>query len=93
MKPRGGRSRNARKVVLLEEGQEWQRVNGNLVLAKGICQVCLVAQMVKYLPAMQETPVRSPSQENPLEKGMATSSNILAWRIPWTDHGVTKGRT
>ena len=45
----------------------------------------LVAQMVKNLPAMQETSVRSLGQEDLLEKGMATySSIILAWRIPWT---------
>ena len=43
----------------------------------------LVAQTVKSLPAMQETWVRSLSQEDPLEKGMATHSSILAWRIPW----------
>ena len=41
----------------------------------------LVAQMVKNLPAMQETQVRSLSQEDTLEKGMATHSSILAWRI------------
>ena len=40
----------------------------------------LVAQIVKN--AMQETPVRSPSWEDPLEKGMATYSSVLAWRIP-----------
>ena len=40
--------------------------------------------MVKNLPAMQETQVRSLSQEDPLEEGMATHSSILAWRIPWT---------
>ena len=45
----------------------------------------LVAQMVKTLPAMQETWVRSLGQEDPLEKGMATHSSILAWRIPWTE--------
>ena len=44
----------------------------------------LVAQAVKNLPAEQETQVPSLGQENPLEKGMATQSNILAWRIPWT---------
>ena len=41
--------------------------------------------MVKNLPAMQETWVRSLDQENPLEKGMATHSSILAWRIPQTE--------
>ena len=42
----------------------------------------LVAQMVKNLPAMRETWVRSLGQEEPLEKGKATHSNILAWRLP-----------
>ena len=43
----------------------------------------LVAQMVKNLPAVRETQVLSQGQEDPLEKGMATHSSILAWRIPW----------
>ena len=42
-------------------------------------------QMVKNLPEMQETWVQSLGQEDPLEKGMATHSSILAWRIPWTE--------
>ena len=46
--------------------------------------VSLMAQLVKNLPAMQETWVRSLSWEDPLEKGMATHFSILAWRIPWT---------
>ena len=40
--------------------------------------------MVKNLPAMQETRVRSLGREDPLEEDMATHSSILAWRIPWT---------
>ena len=44
-----------------------------------------MAQTVKNLPAMWETWIRSLVQEDPLEKGMATDSNILAWRIPWTE--------
>ena len=44
----------------------------------------LVVQLVKNLPKMQEIPVRFLGSEDPLEKGMATRSNILAWRIPWT---------
>ena len=44
----------------------------------------LVAQMVKHLPAMQETWVRSLGWEDPLEKEMATHSSVLAWRIPGT---------
>ena len=43
-----------------------------------------VAQLVKNLPAMQETCVRSLGWEDPLGKGKATHSSILAWRIPWT---------
>ena len=42
-------------------------------------------QLVKNLPAMQETWLRSLGWENPLEKGKATHAGILAWRIPWTD--------
>ena len=45
----------------------------------------LVAQLVKSLPPMQETRVRSRGREDPLEKGMATHSSILAWRSPWTE--------
>ena len=45
----------------------------------------LVAQTVKNLPAMQETQVRSLRWDDPLKKGMATQSSILAWRSPWTE--------
>ena len=44
-----------------------------------------MAQMVKSMPAMQETWVPSLGQKEPLEKEMATHSSILAWRIPWTE--------
>ena len=44
----------------------------------------LVAQLVKNLPAMWKTLVRVLGWEDPLEKGTATLSSILAWRIPWT---------
>ena len=44
----------------------------------------LVTQTVKNLPAVREPGVRFLGQEAPLQKGMATHSNILAWRIPWT---------
>ena len=61
----------------------------------------LVAQMVKNLPAMQETWIKSLSQNDSLKKGMVTHCSILAWRIPWTKdpggwvtaHGVAKNRT
>ena len=59
-----------------------------------------MTQLVKNLPAMQETWVRSLGQEDPLEEGMATHFSILAWRIPmdrgaWqaTVHGVAKIQT
>ena len=44
-----------------------------------------MAQMVKNLPAMQKTPVRSLAWEDPLEKEMATHSSILAWEMQWTE--------
>ena len=62
----------------------------------------MVAQMVKNLPAMQEAWVLSLGWEDPLEKGMATHSSILAWRIPQTEepgrlcgqvHVVAKSQT
>ena len=60
----------------------------------------LVAQMIKILPAMGETWVQSLGWEDPLEKGMATHSSILAWKIPtdreawWaTVHGVAKSQS
>ena len=44
----------------------------------------LVAQLVKNLPAVREAWVQSLGWEDPLEKGKATRSSVLAWRIPWT---------
>ena len=68
------------RIVLLERG--------------GLCWASLVAELVKNPPAMQETWVRSLGWEDPLEKGKATHSSILAWRIPWTIlHGVAKSWT
>jgi len=52
---------------------------------QAMTRASLVAQTVKNLPPMQETGVSSLSRENPLEKGMATHSSILAWRVPWTE--------
>ena len=52
--------------------------------------------MVKNLPAMQEMQIQYLGGEDSLEKEMATHSNILAWRIPWTEatvHGVAKSQT
>ena len=60
----------------------------------------LVAQMVKNLPAMQETRAWSLGREDPLEEEITTLSSILAWEIPWVEepgratvHGITKNRT
>ena len=50
--------------------------------------VTRVAQTVKRLPTVRETWVRSLGQEEPLEKGMAIHSSILAWRIPWTEEAA-----
>ena len=52
---------------------------------KGFITSKLVAQMVKNLPAMQETWIQSLGQKDPLEKGMATHSRILTWRTRWTE--------
>ena len=51
-----------------------------------------VAQLVKNLPAVRETWVRSLGWEVPLEKGKATHSSILAWRIPWTIQSQSQSR-
>ena len=59
-----------------------------------------MAKVVKNLPIMQETWIQSLGGEDPLEKGMATHSSILAWRVPWTGEpdelqsiGVKKSQT
>ena len=67
---------------------------GYLVACLKLQGASLVAQLVKNLPAMRETWVQSLGWEDPLEKGKAIHSSILAWRIPWTVfHGVTKSWT
>ena len=52
-------------------------------------ETSLVAQMLKNLPAMQETLVQSLGWEDSLEKGKATHSSIFAWRIPWTEQSMS----
>ena len=63
----------------------------------GLLGASLVAQMVKNLPTLLETWVQSWGWKDPLEKGMATHSSILAWRMPWTEEpgrsGVTRVRS
>ena len=64
------------------------RVEHDLVteLQRYLCLLfSLVDQMVKHLPTMRETQVRSLGWEDPLEKEMALHSSILAWKIPWTE--------
>ena len=60
-------------------------INGILPCKKKNNIDSLVVQMVKSLPAMQETTVRSLGWEDPLEKEMATHSNTLVWKIPWME--------
>ena len=62
--------------IVYEVAQRWTRLSN--------FHFHLVAQIVKNLPAMQETWVRSLGQEDPLEKGMVTHSSILSWRTPRT---------
>ena len=68
-----------KKVFFFLDNSNWT----NIILNKSM--VALVAQLVKNLPAMQETCVQFLGQEDTLEKEMATHSSILAWRIPWTE--------
>ena len=64
---------------------QWGRQTSRLFYYRVTCyRASLVAQMVKNLPSIQETRVRSLCWEDPLEKNMATHSSLLAWRIPWT---------
>ena len=70
--------KNKKRTLLIKSSTEKPRV-----LYKG--EASLVAQLVKNLPAMQETWVGSLGWGDSLVEGMATHSSILAWRIPWTD--------
>ena len=65
------------------------------LLLLGGNRASFVAQLIKNPPAMRKTWVQSLGCEDPLEKGKATHSSILAWRIPWDCivHGVTKSQT
>ena len=65
----------------------WTLALRELTIFKGglnILLASLIAQMVKNLPAMQETWVQSLGWEDPMEKGKATHFHTVAWRIPWT---------
>ena len=76
------------------------RCSRSVTLVNSDAHLCpFVWSVVKNLPEMQETWVRSLGQEDPLEKEMATHSSTLAWEIPWMEepdrlvHGITKSRT
>ena len=79
-----------------KETYGYQRVRGGGInWEQGSNWASLIAQLGKNLPVMQETEVRFLGQEDPLEKKIATHSNILAWETPWTEkpdrlHGVSK---
>ena len=66
----------------MTEGKSWA------VEIVWVLEASLVVHMVKCLPAMRETQVQSPGQEDPLEKEMATHSSTLAWKIPWSEEPV-----
>ena len=72
------------KKLLKRQARDWGKM-----FTKYVCAIHTmgfpVAQMVKNLPAIQETWVRSLGWEDPLQKRMATHSSILAWKIPWTE--------
>ena len=74
------------KLVPIIQSEVSQKNKRQILYVNTYIWASLVAQVVKNLPAIQETQVRSLGQEDLLEKGMATHFSILAWRIPWTDH-------
>ena len=80
-------------LIVLSVFISWYSTIWGSAFSSSFIWTSLVVHMVKYLPAIQETHVWSLGQEDPLEKGMATHSSILAWRIPWTDHAVAKSQT
>ena len=84
MDPKGDTSLHRQVINMWSIPLQWSAFQ---VYPKGIFYIppLLVAQMVKNLPTMQETWVRSLGQEDPLEKGMATQSSIFVWRIPGTE--------
>ena len=63
----------------------YMKCHGAIICLLPTMGTSLVAQMVKRLPTMQETRVQSLAREDLMEKEMATHSNILAWKIPWTE--------
>ena len=90
-----------RRLSSLEEkARANKKLQKNSDMLTTMVRASLVAQMAKNLPAMQETRVQFLGLEDPLEKGMAIHSRMLAWRIPWIEepwqaaiHGVSKSLT
>ena len=86
------RDREAWHVAVHGVAKSWTRLKrlSSSSSSSGIyiIESSLMAQMIKDLPAMQETLARSPGQEDPLEKGMATHSSILARTVPWIEEYV-----
>ena len=72
-------------MAILPELGTKQVLNKYILTTHGSIVASLMAQMVKNLPAMWETQVQSLGRDEPLEKGTATHSSILGWRIPWTE--------
>ena len=75
-------------LSFLQNQDIWDQAEYTNLMIMHTLGASLVAQMVKKLPAMQETQVQTLGGEDPLEKEMATYSNILPWRIPWTEEPV-----
>ena len=69
----------------LDSGRSCQDDSRTLLLLCSLFGAFLVAQMVKNLPAMQDSQVRSLGLEDPLEEEVTIHSTLLAWRIPWTE--------
>ena len=72
-------------IISLPTVQKRNQSFGCLKSVKEYKGISLMAQVVKNLPAMEETRVRSLHQEDPLEERMAIHSSVLAWRPPWTE--------
>ena len=82
-----------RKDTLLRHGKNSEKKGKSYLGGRFRGRASLLAQRVKNPPAVWETWIQSLGWKNPLEKGKATHSSILAWKIPRTVHGVTKSRT
>ena len=78
------KEQNHQRLLRLKTEQEAMKNKKMLLAQRTVFNISLAAQLVKNLPAMWETWVWSLGWEDPLEKGKATHSSVLAWRFPWT---------